>query len=132
MNIKNINNLFAGLLRLLTTDLNAACQNQQNSGELKSGSVKHPEVINFDKMKTFQINERFTETLWNEKFGQAFVVPFKDSKLISSDYENLTTGWLPNNTGSEVRGRPIQLLVNADGSLLMCDDGGDKIWRLSY
>ncbi len=58
MNIKNINNLFAGLLVLLTMDINSACQNQQNMGEAKSGSTKMPEIVNFDKPKTYQINAK--------------------------------------------------------------------------
>lgn len=59
-------------------------------------------------------------------------VRFKDGKLLSSGYEDFITGWLPNETSSEVWGRPVGLLVNADGSLLICDDGADKIWRVSY
>ncbi|MEJ7699511.1 MAG: sorbosone dehydrogenase family protein [Pyrinomonadaceae bacterium] len=58
MNIKNINNLFAGLLILLTLDINSACQNRQNLGEAKSGGVKMPEVVNFEKPKTYQINPK--------------------------------------------------------------------------
>src|SRR5262249_28294339 len=29
-------------------------------------------------------------------------------------------------------GRPVGLLVLPDGSLLVSDDGGNKIWRISY
>ena len=32
----------------------------------------------------------------------------------------------------EVWGRPVGLLQLADGSLLMTDDGGKKIWRIAY
>lgn len=32
----------------------------------------------------------------------------------------------------EVWGRPVGVLQMADGSLLVSDDGGNKIWRISY
>ena len=32
----------------------------------------------------------------------------------------------------EVWGRPVGLLQLPDGSMLMTDDGGKKIWRISY
>jgi glucose/arabinose dehydrogenase len=32
----------------------------------------------------------------------------------------------------EVWGRPVGLLQLADGSLLVSDDGGGKIWRVFY
>jgi glucose/arabinose dehydrogenase len=31
-----------------------------------------------------------------------------------------------------VWGRPVGLLVLPDGSMLVSDDGGKKIWRISY
>lgn len=59
-------------------------------------------------------------------------IRFKDGKLVSNEYEDFLTGWLPDENSREVWGRPVGLLVNADGSLLIADDGGDKIWRVSY
>ncbi len=59
-------------------------------------------------------------------------IKFKDGKLVDNAYEDFLTGWLPNENSSEVWGRPVGLLVNSDGSLLVCDDGADKIWRVSY
>jgi glucose/arabinose dehydrogenase len=32
----------------------------------------------------------------------------------------------------EVWGRPVGLLQMPDGSLLVSDDGGQKVWRISY
>jgi glucose/arabinose dehydrogenase len=32
----------------------------------------------------------------------------------------------------EVWGRPVGLLVLPDGSMLIADDGANKIWRVSY
>lgn len=59
-------------------------------------------------------------------------VRFQNGKLVGNGYEDFLTGWLPNENSSEVWGRPVGLLVNADGSLLIADDGGKKIWRVSY
>jgi len=59
-------------------------------------------------------------------------VRFKDGKLVGNSYEDFVSGWLPNESSNEVWGRPVGLLVNSDGSLLICDDGAKKIWRVSY
>lgn len=58
-------------------------------------------------------------------------VRFKDGNPVGG-YEDFLSGWLPNETSNEVWGRPVGLLVNSDGSLLICDDGANKIWRVSY
>ena len=59
-------------------------------------------------------------------------VRFKDGKVVGNGYEDFLSGWLPNETSNEVWGRPVGLLVNSDGSLLIADDGARKIWRVSY
>ncbi len=59
-------------------------------------------------------------------------VRFQDGKLVGNGYEDFLTGWLPDENSREVWGRPVGLLVNSDGSLLIADDGGKKIWRVSY
>lgn len=59
-------------------------------------------------------------------------VRFKNGNLVGNSYEDFVSGWLPNETSNEVWGRPVGLLVNSDGSLLICDDGAKKIWRVSY
>lgn len=59
-------------------------------------------------------------------------IRFKNGKLIGNQYEDLVSGWLPDENSNEVWGRPVGLLVAADGSLLITDDGADKIWRVSY
>ena len=33
---------------------------------------------------------------------------------------------------AEVWGRPVGLLEMPDGSVLLSDDGGKKVWRISY
>ena len=48
--------------------------------------------------------------------------------------EDFITGWLPpgaTSTGTRW-GRPVGLLVLADGSLLISDDDAGKIWRVTY
>ena len=59
-------------------------------------------------------------------------VRFRDGKLVGNSYEDFVSGWLPDENSNEVWGRPVGLLVGSDGSLLITDDGADKIWRVSY
>lgn len=59
-------------------------------------------------------------------------IRFKDGKPIGNKYEDFITGWLPDEDSREVWGRPVGVLVAADGSLLITDDGAKKIWRISY
>jgi glucose/arabinose dehydrogenase len=58
-------------------------------------------------------------------------IKMKDGKPVGG-YEDFVSGWLPDENSNEVWGRPVGLLFNSDGSLLICDDGADKIWRVSY
>ena len=44
-------------------------------------------------------------------------------------YEPFATGWLQNES---VSGRPVDLLVLADGSMLVSDDRAGMIYRISY
>lgn len=73
---------------------------------------------------------------WNRAklSGYAVVrIPFDaKGKLEGNRYENFVSGWLPDENSNEVWGRPVGLLVAADGSLLITDDGTRKIWRVSY
>ncbi len=59
-------------------------------------------------------------------------IKFKNGKVVGNSYEDFVSGWLPSETSNEVWGRPVGLLVAADGSLLIADDGAKKIWRISY
>ena len=71
---------------------------------------------------------------WNRSkrigYNVAFV-PFKDGKPASGPKEFLG-GWMLNEDKREVWGRPVGLLQLPDGSLLVSDDGGNKLWRISY
>jgi glucose/arabinose dehydrogenase len=58
-------------------------------------------------------------------------VPFRDGKPVGPVRE-VVTGWMLSADSREVWGRPVGLLQIPDGSLLISDDGGRKVWRLSY
>jgi glucose/arabinose dehydrogenase len=58
-------------------------------------------------------------------------VPFKNGKP-SGPVRDFATGWMISPDEKEVWGRPVGLLQMKDGSLLLSDDGGKKIWRISY
>ncbi|HJQ68860.1 MAG TPA: sorbosone dehydrogenase family protein [Blastocatellia bacterium] len=47
-------------------------------------------------------------------------------------YDDFITGWSPDENGNEIYGRPVGLLVLKDGSMLITDDGANKIWRVTY
>ena len=72
---------------------------------------------------------------WNrsEPTGYKLVrVPFKDGRP-EGYYENFATGfWISGEERAEVWGRPAALAVAKDGSLLVADDTGGTIWRISY
>ena len=58
-------------------------------------------------------------------------VPFKNGKP-SGPVRDFATGWSMGSDKKEVWGRPVGLLQMRDGSLLISDDGGNVIWRVSY
>jgi glucose/arabinose dehydrogenase len=71
---------------------------------------------------------------WNRSkrvgYSVAFV-PFKDGKP-NGPARDFLTGWMLAPEKREVWGRPVGLLQLPDGSLLVSDDGGNKIWRIAY
>ena len=46
--------------------------------------------------------------------------------------EDFVTGWHLSDTPNTAWGRPVGVTVAKDGALLVADDGGGKIWRVSY
>jgi glucose/arabinose dehydrogenase len=59
-------------------------------------------------------------------------VPFKDGRP-QGFYENFAAGfWVSGSERAEVWGRPAALAIAKDGSLLVGDDTGGTIWRISY
>jgi glucose/arabinose dehydrogenase len=66
------------------------------------------------------------------RVGQSVAfVPFKDGKP-SGPVREFLTGWMLGPDKQEVWGRPVGLLQLPDGSILVSEDGGKKIWRVSY
>jgi glucose/arabinose dehydrogenase len=57
-------------------------------------------------------------------------VPFKDGRPAGAP-EDFLTGFIANENEAEVYDRPVGLAVLPDGSLLVADDSGDAIWRIS-
>ncbi len=72
---------------------------------------------------------------WNRSLPTGYkvvVVPFKNGKP-EGYYQNFATGfWTAGEERAEVWGRPAALAVANDGSLLVADDTGGTIWRISY
>ena len=71
---------------------------------------------------------------WNrsKRVGQSVAyIPFTNGKPSGPPREFLT-GWMLSPDSQNVWGRPVGLLQLPDGSLLVSDDGGKKIWRISY
>ncbi|WP_343618467.1 sorbosone dehydrogenase family protein [Flavobacterium sp.] len=57
-------------------------------------------------------------------------VPFKDGKP-SGKPEDFLTGFISDENKAEVYGRPVAVTVMNDGSLLVNDDSGNTIWKVS-
>jgi glucose/arabinose dehydrogenase len=71
---------------------------------------------------------------WNRSRRSGYKViriPFANGKP-EGGYENFLMGWVPDDTGAGVWGRPVGVTMIRDGSLLVVDDGGKKIWRVTY
>jgi len=71
---------------------------------------------------------------WNRsrRTGYKIVrVHFQGGKPVGG-YEDFITGWMTSPDSREVWGRPVGLLVLKDGSLLIADDGANKIWWVTY
>lgn len=71
---------------------------------------------------------------WNrsQRTGYKVVrIPMKNGKA-EGGYENFMTGWVIDNTSKDVWGRPVGLTMMKDGSLLVVDDGANKVWRVTY
>ena len=71
---------------------------------------------------------------WNRSQRQGYkigFVPFKNG-MATAGPEDFVSGWMLAPDKKEVWGRPVGLLQMPDGSLLVSDDGGRKVWRISY
>lgn len=70
---------------------------------------------------------------WNRSHLTGYVVtfvPFKNGKP-SGKPEDFLTGFIANESKSEVYGRPVGVAVLKDGSLLVADDASNRLWRIS-
>lgn len=68
----------------------------------------------------------------NKRTGYKIIrIRFQDAKPVGG-YEDFIMGWMLGPQNREVWGRPVGLLVLEDGSMLIPDDGANKIWRVSY
>jgi glucose/arabinose dehydrogenase len=71
---------------------------------------------------------------WNrsKRTGYKIIsIPFKNGKP-TGGYDDFLTGWMMGEDSKDVWGRPVGLLVLPDGSMLITDDGANKIWRVTY
>jgi glucose/arabinose dehydrogenase len=69
---------------------------------------------------------------WNRSVRTGYeviCVPMKDGHA-TGEYKDFLTGFVT--PDGQVWGRPVGLAVAPDGSLLVTDDGGNCIWRVSY
>ncbi|MQA93047.1 MAG: hypothetical protein GEU90_23120 [Gemmatimonas sp.] len=57
-------------------------------------------------------------------------VPFSGGRP-SGAIQEVLTGFIASPEKSEVYGRPVGLAMLRDGSLLVADDAGGKIWRVT-
>lgn len=70
---------------------------------------------------------------WNrEKISgyKVVFVPFANGKP-SGKAEDFLTGFISNDEKAEVYGRPVAVTVMNDGSLLVNDDSGNTVWKVS-
>ena len=58
-------------------------------------------------------------------------IPFANGKP-SGPQRDFLTGWMVSPESRDVWGRPVGLLFLPDGSMLVSDDGGNKLWRVTY
>jgi glucose/arabinose dehydrogenase len=58
-------------------------------------------------------------------------IPFQGGKP-SGPVREFLTGWMISPESREVWGRPVAIMQLPDGSILVSDDGGKKIWRIRY
>ena len=71
---------------------------------------------------------------WNRATLSGFkvlFVPFQDGKP-SGKPQDFLTGFIASDEDAKVYGRPVDVTVMNDGSLLVNDDSANTIWRISY
>ena len=72
---------------------------------------------------------------WNRDRGTGYkivFVPFGEDNQPLGYYEDFLTGFLTDPTAPDTFARPVGLLVMPDGSLLLAEDGNNRIYRISF
>ncbi|WP_276479971.1 PQQ-dependent sugar dehydrogenase [Paraflavitalea pollutisoli] len=70
---------------------------------------------------------------WNRKIASGYrvmTVSLDGNK--AAKFEEFATGWLPGTDDKEAFGRPVDVIVAADGALLISDDKQGAVYRVSY
>ena len=70
----------------------------------------------------------------NRKIRSGYMVArirFENGRRVPG-YEEFATGWVPDRKKPLVYGRPVGLATAKDGSLLVTDEAGHRIWRIRY
>ena len=71
---------------------------------------------------------------WNrtKRTGYKIIrIKFRNGRPVGG-YDDFITGWAPSEESREVWGRPVGVLAMKDGSMLIVDDGANKLWRVTY
>lgn len=70
---------------------------------------------------------------WNrsKKIGYRVSLVKVENNTKATSYETFASGWLDDET-QKVWGRPVDVLVLNDGSMLVSDDQADVVYRISY
>jgi glucose/arabinose dehydrogenase len=71
---------------------------------------------------------------WNRRIRsgyQVIFIPFRNG-LPAGEPTPFFSGFVPDPTGKIVYGRPVGVAEERDGSVLISDDAGKLIWRVSY
>ena len=104
---------------------------------LKQGGHVAPDGLRFYTGKMFPAEYRNRIFIaqhgsWNrsKKSGyRVMMVTLKDDGKTVEKYEEFVTGWMEN---ERAWGRPVDLLVMPDGSLLISDDTANAVYRVTY
>ncbi|TGE14575.1 PQQ-dependent sugar dehydrogenase [Hymenobacter elongatus] len=70
---------------------------------------------------------------WNRSSFSGYkvvFVPFSNGRPAGKT-EDFVTGFIANEDSKEVYGRPVGVTVLPDGAMLVADDAGNKVWRVS-
>lgn len=70
---------------------------------------------------------------WNRSVLSGYKVvfiPFENGK--PQQPEDFLTGFIADKNGTDVYGRPVAVTVSPQGDLLVNDDSGNAIWKISY